>query len=159
MITKLFRHRVHNRFHLNKMETKATHQARSSATWNQFRRFSIIGGFGFIIDSGILYSCISLLNMNIYSGRVVSYLFAASTTWFLNRLYTFSTQGRTDWGRQWRLFLTLNAIGGFANYGVYAILVSNLALFSTIPVMAVALGSFAGLAFNFFLSKTLVFRK
>ncbi|MDD2658638.1 MAG: GtrA family protein [Methylococcales bacterium] len=123
----------------------------------QFLKFGLVGIAGFIVDSAVLYLGLYLLGLNLYSGRVLSYLVAASATWALNRLYTFSNSARTGIGRQWSLFLIVNSIGGFVNYGVYAALVSSIDLFTEYPVLAVAIGSVMGLVFNFSLSRSLVF--
>lgn len=141
------------------MKTKSISEAHRPVLWAQFARFSSIGAIGFLVDSLILYSCLLFLEMNIYSGRIVSYLVAATTTWLLNRWYTFSRSRRLGVGRQWSFFLVVNTLGGTVNYGVYSVLVSKWMLFSTTPVLAVALGSVAGLAFNFTLSKALVFKE
>ena len=141
------------------MTSKSISEAHRQVPWVQFARFSTVGAIGFVVDSLILYSCLFFLEMNIYSGRVVSYIVAATTTWLLNRWYTFSRSGRLGVGRQWSFFLAVNTLGGIVNYGVYSVLVSKWMLFSTTPVLAVALGSVAGLAFNFTLSKALVFKE
>jgi putative flippase GtrA len=124
---------------------------------NQFLKFGLVGVVGFIVDSAVLYLGLYLLGLNLYSGRVLSYLVAASATWALNRLYTFSSSTRTGVGRQWSLFVIVNSVGGFVNYGVYAALVSTIGFFTGYPVLAVAIGSVMGLVFNFSLSRTLVF--
>lgn len=124
---------------------------------NQFVRFGLVGVVGFIVDSAVLYFGLYLLGLNLYSGRGLSYLVAASTTWALNRSYTFSGSTRLGAGREWGLFLIVNSLGGFVNYGIYAALVSSIGFFTEFPVLAVAIGSVMGLVFNFSLSRTLVF--
>ena len=54
-------------------------------------------------------------------------------------------------------FLSVNAVGGLVNYGVYAVLVAFAAAPFTNPFLALGVGSLAGLAFNFFGSKFFVF--
>ena len=51
--------------------------------------FSIVGSVGFIIDSLVLLLSLHVLMLGYYTGRILSYLVAASTTWILNRTYTF----------------------------------------------------------------------
>jgi putative flippase GtrA len=60
--------------------------------------------------------------------------------------------------REWMHYVAANSVGAIVNNGVYAILVLSVALFSKEPVLAVAVGSLAGLLFNFTASRALVFR-
>jgi putative flippase GtrA len=59
--------------------------------------------------------------------------------------------------RQWARFVTANTVGGALNYGVYSALVFSGGWFIKAPVLAVAVGSIAGLAFNFTVSRKYVF--
>jgi putative flippase GtrA len=122
----------------------------------QFLRFGLVGTVGFIVDAGVLRLVVSFLGLNLYVGRVISFLVAATVTWALNRTFTFKHTGAR--GRQWLRFVLANAIGGFVNFGAYAALVSTLPFVHAHPVIAVAAGSLAGMGFNFTLSKWLVFR-
>lgn len=123
----------------------------------QFLRFGAVGTVGFLVDGGVLHAALGLLGLDLYSGRVVSYLCAATTTWALNRHYTFGAASTHPAARQWAKFLVVNIGGGGINYGVYALLVATFPLFAATPVLAVAAGSLAGLCVNFFASKKFVF--
>ncbi len=98
--------------------------------------------------------------LGLYLGRAVSYLVAATFTWYGNRRITFATraQGVPAAAAEWIRFLLTNLVGGAVNYTVYAALVSQLELAQAYPVLGVAAGSIAGLSVNFTLSKFLVFR-
>ena len=126
----------------------------------QFIKFGLVGIVGFFVDSFALYSFMDFLMLDLYTGRIASYLVAATTTWALNRVYTFShSKGNgSNKGKQWSKFLLVNSIGGFINYGVYAFLISVYAIFASFPVLAIAIGSISGLFFNFFLARKIVFR-
>ncbi len=124
----------------------------------QFLKFGIVGFAGFVVDAGVLKFCMVEFDMGPYSGRVISFLAAATTTWICNRLFTFRGQGAGPMHKQWAKFL-LVSIGGFTlNYGTYAALIATQALVREYPVLGVAAGSVAGMFFNFFASRRLVFR-
>jgi putative flippase GtrA len=125
----------------------------------QFARFAVVGVIGFVVDAGTLYAAMAALSLNLYAGRVVSFLAAASVTWVLNRAWTFRDAPRKPSHRQWLQFVSVNSVGGLVNYGVYAVLVATVALAHRWPVIAVAAGSVSGLSFNFVLSRSLVFRE
>jgi putative flippase GtrA len=120
-------------------------------------RFGVVGAIGFVVDSAVLLSMLSL-GLGPYGGRVVSYVVAASCTFALNRAWTFRQQPRSQAPvRQWALFLALNLVGFACNYGAYAALISSVALVARYPVVGVAAGSLAGMTGNFLLSRRFVF--
>lgn len=124
----------------------------------QFVAFSAVGAIGFLVDATTLHLVMSQLGAGLYGGRVISYLVAASSTWALNRRYTFHAQRSANRIGEWGRFLAANAMGGFVNYATYAVLVTFHPAVAAQPVMGVAAGSVAGLLFNFTASRYVVFR-
>ena len=131
---------------------------RLRAVFFQFVRFGIVGFIGFLVDSGVLYAA-RPLGAGLYGGRVISYLCAATTTWALNRKFTFSVQNQDGKSKEWGRFVAVNLIGGLVNYGVYSAMVYKMPLVAQHPVIAVGAGSLSGMFINFTLSKKLVFRE
>lgn len=128
-------------------------------------RFGIVGGIGFLVDAGVLYAMLTL-GLGPYSGRVVSFLAAATATYILNRSFTFRRDSRSDTHPgpsnpmgEWLVYLGLMVIGGLVNYGTYAAAVALSEHVHRYPVIGVALGSIAGMAINFWTSKTMVFER
>ena len=126
--------------------------------FEQFAKFCVVGTIGFVADAGSLYLFMSLANLDPYTGRIFSFLIAATVTWTLNRNYTFSGSVPAPRTRQWASFVSANAVGGILNYGVYSVLILSGGWFIEAPVLAVAVGSVAGLAFNFTVSRKFVFK-
>ncbi|CAH0269120.1 GtrA family protein [Roseomonas sp. CECT 9278] len=124
----------------------------------EFLRFGVVGTAGFVVDTAVLYGALAL-GAGLYGGRALSYVTAATTTWLLNRVWTFRDRaGGQAVHRQWALFVVVN-LGGFVlNYGTYAILVAFVPMVAAHPVLGVAAGSIAGMFSNFVLSRQLVFR-
>lgn len=124
----------------------------------QFLRFGVVGTVGFLVDATVLLGMLAL-GLGPYGGRVVSYLAAASTTFALNRAWTFSSANRdAPVAAQWGRFVLLNLVGFCANYGTYAALIATVPLVAQYPVLGVAAGSLAGMFINFGLSRQFVFR-
>lgn len=124
-------------------------------------RFAAIGALGMPVDAGMLWLMTHRAGLDPYSGRVVSWLSAATFTWMGNRYFTFSStraRGFLPALREWLRFLAANAVGGLVNVGLY----STLVRFAPPPAndlyVALVLGVLAGLIFNFTLSKTMVFK-
>ena len=128
-----------------------------SADLSKLLKFAGIGIVGFAVDAGVLQGAISLLAVSPYAARVASYLAAATTTWWLNRHWTFREALHVEPARQWARFLVVNMTGGIANYTVFAALVASVPLVTVHPVLGVAAGSLTGLLFNFLLSKKFAF--
>jgi putative flippase GtrA len=122
-----------------------------------FLRFSLVGFLGFVVDAGVLRAVVAALGVNLYAGRVISFLTAATVTWALNRSFTFRHKGAAR-ALQWARFICVNALGACVNFGTYALLIKTLIFAREYPSFAVACGSVAGMALNFTLMRKLVFR-
>lgn len=123
----------------------------------QFVKFGIVGVIGFLVDYGVLSLGVEL-GLGLYVGRLVSFLCAATTTWFCNRLFTFRGKGSGHAGVQWAKFVVASAGGFVLNYGTYAALVTYSAFVRNHLILAVAAGSIAGMFFNFFAARKVVFK-
>jgi len=125
----------------------------------EFLRFAAVGVVGLFADIAALTLALEILHLDLYSGRVFSYLIAATTTWALNRRFTFTQADQSSPFKQWVKFLGANAIGGVVNYAVYAAIVTFTVVGAAYPQIGVAAGSIAGLFFNFTVNKLWVFKK
>jgi putative flippase GtrA len=124
----------------------------------EFLRFGVVGLAGFVVDTVVLYAGLAT-GLNPYVARVPSYLCAATTTFALNRAWTFRhRQGGAAPHRQWAAFVVVNLVGFALNYGTYAALLTTVPVVAAHPVIGVFAGALAGMGSNFFLSRGLVFR-
>lgn len=121
--------------------------------------FAVAGVLGFVVDTAVLYSAM-LLGLNFYLGRVVSFLAAATFTWWFNRRHSFAgaASGKPLW-LEWLQYLGAMLLGGAVNYGVSAWVYATLPVSTTAPLLGVAAGSLAGLVVNFVSAKFLIFRR
>ena len=121
-------------------------------------RFCVAGCIGFVVDAGVLELLVRLLGADPYGARVVSFLCAATTTWWINRRYTFEARTPPT-GSEWVSYVSLMIAGAAVNYGVYAAYVAYWDTAHRALWLGVALGSIAGLAINFATSSRWVFRR
>jgi len=125
---------------------------------SQFLRFGLVGIAGYVVDASVLTALVELLSIDPYSARVVSFLCAASTTWGLNRHFTFAKLPEQKAGRQWLGFLLVSTGGAVINYGAYVVALHVWPLAYDYPAIGAAIGAIAGMLFNFPAAKLLVFR-
>ena len=127
----------------------------------QFLRFGLVGVAGFLVDAGLLRLLLSL-GFGYYGGRAISFLSAATTTWVLNRSFTFRRDASSAFAHpaaEWLSYLGLMLIGGVANYGAYALAIETSETVRAHAEIGVAIGSLAGMVINFWTSKYLIFER
>ncbi|WP_420846820.1 GtrA family protein [Microvirga tunisiensis] len=125
----------------------------------QFLRFAAVGAAGFFVDAATL-SVLLATGVNVYISRIFSFLCAVTFTWLYNRRYTFLSAAACrpsvgEWGR----FTLVSSSGGAVNMVLYVILVSWGDPFAQFPILALAIGSAAGLCLNFLGSRLFVFNR
>lgn len=125
---------------------------------SQFLRFGLVGVAGYVVDATVLTALVELLTLDPYSARVASFICAATTTWWLNRHFTFAKHPEQKAGRQWLGFLIVSTGGAVINYGAYVVALHLWSLAYAYPAIGAAVGAIAGMLFNFPASKLLVFR-
>ncbi len=119
----------------------------------QFARFGAVGA---IVDIATVYAAMATLG--IYAAGLLAYLAAVTTTWALNRSWTFAGRGSGSLVRQWILFVAANGVGFVLNRGTFILLVLMVPACAQHPVVAVLAGVGAGMFANFDLSRRVVFR-
>ncbi|HYH23625.1 MAG TPA: GtrA family protein [Azospirillum sp.] len=130
----------------------------------QFGKFGLVGVIGMLVDSAVLYALLFGAGLETHEewgfliARIPSFLAAATATWALNRSFTFKGAHDEPLHRQWAKFIAANSLGGVINYLAYAGCIAFDEPFTTHPILAVAVGSLAGMVFNFTASKKMVFK-
>ena len=77
---------------------------------SKFLKFSIVGCSGMIIDFGITYLCKEILRINKFISNGIGFILAATSNYFLNRIWTFNSQTE-DIGVQYIQFMIVSSIG------------------------------------------------
>jgi putative flippase GtrA len=121
--------------------------------------FAAGGIGGLLIDAGIVQMLVSFGHWNPYLARVLSFLLAATFTWWWNRRYTFAARrsGRTA-RAEWLHWLVLMSMGALVNYGVYALLLLNFAGLHRWPALAAMAGSVLAALVNFSTARRVLFK-
>ena len=121
--------------------------------------FGITGVVGFAVDAGLLHALASGWGMNLYLARGCSFTTAATITWVMNRIITFAVPQREarQLAGEWAAYFAASLGSGCLNYLVFALAVRTSPLLRELPVIAVALGTLAGMSCNFLLYSRVVF--
>ena len=128
-------------------------------TESRFLRFAAVGSAGFFVNEAALYIALNWLALGRYGAPVFSFLCTVTFTWWGNRTLTFTehAHGGRSILREWASFVAANSVGLAVNYAVYSAAITFAPIPLNNPYIALGLGTIAGLAFNFTLSKRFVF--
>ena len=124
----------------------------------QFMKFGTVGGFCFFFDYGLVKLLIRYTQLGHYWSAYASFPITATLVWLGNRLYTFRGQNNGSVHAQWLRFLSSCLFGLVINRGTYTLMVATMPLAYHHPIIALAGGTGAGMFFNFFAAKRLVFK-
>lgn len=124
----------------------------------QFCKFGIVGALGFALDSALTYGGIYGLGLGRVTAGLGSFPITVTFTWFGNRIFTFRRAPRERMGAQWMRFFVTCAVGLVFNRGTYSFLVTSVPFIYDYPVFGLLAGTAAGMFFNFFMARKLVFR-
>ncbi len=95
----------------------------------KFILFGIVGFSGLVVDFIITWLLKELLRVNKYVSNGVGFLTAASTNYFLNRIWTFSSTNPNIAG-EYSLFLLISVVGLAINSIILYLLIEKVTLFN-----------------------------
>ncbi|GAB2570640.1 hypothetical protein GCM10027066_12470 [Dyella jejuensis] len=122
--------------------------------------FAVGGLIGFVIDAGIVQLLVSFVHFNPYAGRVISFLLAATATWWWNRSRTFAArQSGHSLPAEWLHWMALMSGGAIVNYAAFVVCLMEFPSLHRWPALAVGVGSLFAALVNFASARTLLFRR
>lgn len=124
----------------------------------EFRCFLVVGGLGFCVDGGLL-TILMRYGWDVILARSCSFLLAVSATWLLNRLWTFDSGKLISIRREYAFYFSAQMLGATINLSIFFILIRVYPAFRDIPLIPFAFGAAVSLAFNYIVSKRIVFKR
>lgn len=121
--------------------------------------FGVVGTLGFLIDAGLFVLLFRVLELGHYAARTVSFLGAATVTWYLNRNHTFVRRKSADRRREFSIYVAAQVLGALINLGAYTLCINVSDTMRAYPEQALAVGSLTAMTFNFFAARYVVFRR
>ncbi|WP_413112484.1 GtrA family protein [Thaumasiovibrio sp. DFM-14] len=122
----------------------------------QLRRFLLVGGSGFIVDSSVFLCLFYLADATALFSRLVAFAIAATVTWYGNRRFTFHS--RAPELRQWAKFMLVATLSLLPNLIVFQSWLYFFGSAGLQPFFALCAGVIAGLVVNFCLNLLWVFQ-
>ncbi|MCQ2285044.1 MAG: GtrA family protein [Bacteroidales bacterium] len=116
----------------------------------KFIKFCLVGGSGMLVDFGSTYVCKEWLKINKYISNSIGFVLAATSNFFLNRLWTFQSKD-AQIGVQYFTFFVISLIGLGINNAVIYLLNGKLKLnFYFSKLIAVGVVTFWNFFMNYF---------
>lgn len=97
----------------------------SLAVFYKFLKFGVVGFSGLLIDFGFTYLFRNILKVNQYFSNAVGFIFAATSNYILNRIWTFESNNPEIF-TEFSEFFMISLIGLGINSIILWILVSKL---------------------------------
>lgn len=121
-------------------------------------RFAIVGAIGFSVDASVLHLLVAKAGWSPFAARALSFPPALTSTFLLNRAWTFKSL-RIPAIQAYGAYTLIQIAGALINLAVFAVCVLLVPMLYQWPLIALAVGACASLLFNFFASRRLVFMK
>jgi len=124
---------------------------------SRFARYVVAGGIGFLIEAVVLTWLVVEQGVNIYLGRVLSFMLGVTATWLINRNFAFAGLQQRHKGREYSAYFTVQTIGAVINLGVFVAAIAVHPALKSTPVIPLAIGAVVSMAFNFIGARIWVF--
>ena len=122
-------------------------------------KFAMVGCTGFLIDITIFYLLYEVINLDLMLARILAFTVAATSNWFLNRLFTFSRKSlNSKKSEEWFKFLTSAAFSAIPNLATFYLLVNILPQSIINILVAMICGIAIGYYSNYRLANDWVFK-
>jgi putative flippase GtrA len=136
----------------------ATPRLRYFLLGHSLPRFILVGGIGFIVDASLLAILHYQFDLGTLPARLCSFTVALTTTWLLNRRFSFAAHASDRRFAEWLRYALINGIGGSMNLAIYVTLTQLLPGWLGDPLVALSIASACALLFNYTGSRLLVFQ-
>ena len=125
-------------------------------------RFAVVGVGGFVVDCAVFALLHYIVGLPLMTARISSFIAAATTTWFGNRVLTFGFKGQGRWSDkliQWQKFMFSASISAVPNLLCFKLMVELLPVFTGAVFIAMAVGILVGMVTNYLFSQYWVFTR
>ena len=142
----------------NKLQT----QSQRLQSHHKMVRFAMVGVGGFVVDCLVFALLHYVVGLPLMASRIGSFIAAATTTWFGNRVLTFDFKGQDSWSDkliQWQKFMFSASISAVPNLLCFQLMTELLPVFTGVVFIAMAVGILVGMVTNYLFSQYWVFTR
>ncbi|MEZ9762523.1 GtrA family protein [Vibrio splendidus] len=142
----------------NKLQT----QSQRLQSHHKMVRFAVVGVGGFVVDCLVFILLHYGIGLPLMTSRIGSFIAAATTTWFGNRVLTFDFKGQDSWSDkliQWQKFMFSASISAVPNLLCFQLMTELLPVFTGVVFIAMAVGILVGMVTNYLFSQYWVFTR
>ena len=118
-------------------------------------RFVIVGSLAFLVDATLLY--LFSLFLNLMLARLISFIFASSSAWALNRKFTFRSKDPA-YKQEWMRYSLIASLAGGLNYFSFLTLIYFFEPLHEHPILALAIATSVSAIFNFYFARNYSFK-
>ena len=123
-----------------------------------FWRYCVVGGIGFVVDTGVLLGLVHGAGATPVLAKILSFGLSIQVTFQLNRLWTFEATRHDSLWRAFATYLWVQSAGAVCNVVVFTILTGVLPHpFDRQLLLCAAAAAAAGLLVNYLGASRLVF--
>ena len=124
-----------------------------------FIKFIIVGIIGFSVAATILKLYLISIESDPISARAFSFPIAVTTTWLLNRHYTFSKNKTSiiNLFKEWSGYFLVNSLGFIINIISFTFIISEFSNTKSYPIIILGFSSSIAMLFNYIGSKYWIF--
>ncbi|KAB0477594.1 GtrA family protein [Vibrio chagasii] len=147
---------------LQMLNNKLQAQSQKLQSHHKMVRFAVVGAGGFVVDCAVLAFLHYIVGLPLMTARIGSFIAAATTTWFGNRVLTFGFKGQGRWSDkliQWQKFMFSASISAVPNLLCFKLMVELLPVFTGAVFIAMAVGILVGMVTNYLFSQYWVFTR
>jgi putative flippase GtrA len=121
-------------------------------------RFGLVGVAGALVHMGAFWLMQRLMGLGNSTGWLVAFFLAATSTWAMNRTFTFQDRANAEQTTEWLRYLAIAGGGAAAHFGVFYLATRFIQLFAHYPALAIIPGSLASFVVTYTGASLLVFR-
>jgi putative flippase GtrA len=122
-------------------------------------RFGLVGFAGAAVHMGGFWLAQQFLGLGNSTAWSLSFLAAATSTWFMNRRFTFQDRARANQRDEWLGYLAVAAFGAGAHFLTFHGAIRLIPFFAQHPALAIIPGSLASFVVTYSGASAFVFRK
>jgi putative flippase GtrA len=121
-------------------------------------RFGLVGVIGAVVHMGAFWLLQRFAGLANSPAWIIAFFVAATSTWAMNRAFTFQDRANADQTHEWLRYLAIAGAGAVAHFMAFHLAIRFVPIFAQHPALAIIPGSLASFVVTYAGASLLVFR-